>query len=141
MNVASRSSNLSPKFKEIFLPNSGLPEIGELIKQPELANTLKIIANKGHDGFYKSDFTEKIVKETNTDGSIWSVEDFSEYEVVERQPIKISFDNAEVTLAPPPSSGGTTIATILNILSQYNYQEMADSESVSYTHLTLQTKA
>ena len=132
LNVASRSSNLSPKFKEIFLPNSGLPEIGELIKQPELANTLKIIANKGHDGFYKSDFTETIVKETNTDGSIWSVEDFSEYEVVERQPIKISFENAEVTLAPPPSSGGTTIATILNILSQYNYQEMADSE---LTHL------
>ena len=132
LNVASRSINLSPKFKEIFLPNSGLPEIGELIKQPELANTLKIIANKGHDGFYKSDFTEKIVKETNTDGSIWSVEDFSEYEVVERQPIKISFENAEVTLAPPPSSGGTTIATILNILSQYNYQEMADSE---LTHL------
>ena len=132
LNVASRSSNLSPKFKEIFLPNNGLPEIGELIKQPELANTLKIIANKGHDGFYKSDFTEKIVKETNTDGSIWSVEDFSEYEVVERQPIKISFENAEVTLAPPPSSGGTTIATILNILSQYNYQEMADSE---LTHL------
>jgi len=132
LNAASRSSNLSPKFKEIFLPNNGLPEIGELIKQPELANTLKIIANKGHDGFYKSDFTEKIVKETNTDGSIWSVEDFSEYEVVERQPIKISFENAEVTLAPPPSSGGTTIATILNILSQYNYQEMADSE---LTHL------
>ena len=132
LNVASRSSNLSPKFKEIFLPNNGLLEIGELIKQPELANTLKIIANQGHDGFYKSDFTEKIVKETNTDGSIWSVEDFSEYEVVERQPIKISFDNAEVTVAPPPSSGGTTIATILNILSQYNYQEMADSE---LTHL------
>ena len=132
LNVASRSSNLSPKFKEIFLPNSGLPEIGELIKQPELANTLKIIANKGHDGFYKSDFTEKIVKETNTDGSIWSVKDFLEYEVIERQPIKISFENAEVTLAPPPSSGGTTIATILNILSQYNYQEMADSE---LTHL------
>ena len=132
LNVASRSSNLSPKFKEIFLPNNGLLEIGELIKQPELANTLKIIANQGHDGFYKSDFTEKIVKETNTDGSIWSVEDFSEYEVVERQPIKISFENAEVTLAPPPSSGGTTIATILNILSQYNYQEMADSE---LTHL------
>jgi len=132
LNVARRSSNLSPKFKEIFLPNSGLPEIGELIKQPELANTLKIIANKGHNGFYKSDFTKKIVKETNIDGSIWSVEDFSQYKVIERQPIKISFENAEVTLAPPPSSGGTTIATILNILSQYNYQEMADSE---LTHL------
>ena len=132
LNVASRSSNLSPKFKEIFLPNSELREIGELIKQPELANTLKIIANKGHDGFYKSDFTEKIVKETNTDGSIWSVKDFLEYEVVERQPIKISSENAEVTLAPPPSSGGTTIATILNILSQYNYRGMADSE---LTHL------
>ena len=122
LNVASRSSNLSPKFKEIFLPNSGLPEIGELIKQPELANTLKIIANKGHDGFYNSDFTEKIVKETNTDGSIWSVKDFSEYEVVERQPIKISFENAEVTLAPPPSSGGTTIATNITIISQNKYQ-------------------
>ena len=128
LNVASQSSNLSPKFKEIFLPDRGLPKIGEIIKQPELANTLKIIANKGHDGFYKSDFTEKIVTETNIDGSIWSVEDFWEYKVIERQPIKISFENAEVTLAPPPSSGGTTIATILNILSQYDYEGMTDTE-------------
>jgi len=128
LNVASQSSNLSPKFKEIFLPDRGLPKIGEIIKQPELAKTLKIIANKGHDGFYKSDFTEKIVTETNIDGSIWSVEDFWEYKVIERQPIKISFENAEVTLAPPPSSGGTTIATILNILSQYDYEGMTDTE-------------
>ncbi len=128
LNVASQSSNLSPKFKEIFLPDRGLPKIGEIIKQPELAKTLKIIANKGHDGFYKSDFTEKIVTETNIDGSIWSVEDFWEYKVIERQPIKIYFENAEVTLAPPPSSGGTTIATILNILSQYDYEGMTDTE-------------
>ena len=132
LNVASRSSNLSSKFKEIFMPNNELPKIGEIIKQPELANTLRIIANKGHDGFYKSDFTEQIVSETNIDGSIWSIEDFSEYAVIERQPIKISFENAKVTLAPPPSSGGTTIATILNILSQYDYKGMADSE---LTHL------
>ena len=132
LNVARRSSSLSSKFKEIFLANNELPQIGKLIKQPELANTLKIIANHGHDGFYKSDFTKKVVEETNRDGSIWSVDDFSEYKVVERQPVKISFENAEITLAPPPSSGGTTIATILNILSQYDYQEMGDSE---LTHL------
>ena len=49
LNVASQSSNLSPKFKEIFLPDRGLPKIGEIIKQPELAKILKIIANKGND--------------------------------------------------------------------------------------------
>ena len=92
LNVARRSSSLSSKFKEIFLANNELPQIGKLIKQPELANTLKIIANQGHDGFYKSDFTKKVVEETNRDGSIWSVDDFSEYKVVERQPVKISFE-------------------------------------------------
>jgi len=58
----------------------------------------------------------EIINETNTDGSIWSLEDFYDYQVVERSPIKVDFNEFKLTLAPPPSSGGTTIATILNIL-------------------------
>ena len=136
LNVAKRSSVLSPKFQEIFLPNKQLPEAGYLITQPELANTLRIIASEGHDGFYNSDFTKTIVNETNKDGSIWSLADFKKYKIVERQPIKVSFEDFTLTLAPPPSSGGTTIATILNILSQYDYKRMDTSR---LTHLIIES--
>ncbi len=136
LSVAIISSNLSKKFKEVFLPQDELPKPGYIIKQPELAKTLKIIAKDGHDGFYKSDFTRKIVSETNKDGSIWSLEDFKEYSVIERAPVKIFFEGMEVTLAPPPSSGGTTIATILNILSQYDYKNL-DQETL--THLIVES--
>ena len=136
LNVAKRSSVLSPKLQEVFLPNKQLPKTGYLIRQPELANTLKIIAAEGHDGFYNSDFTKRIVNETNKDGSIWSLADFKKYKIIERQPIKVSFEDFILTLAPPPSSGGTTIATILNILSQYDYKRMDKSK---LTHLIVES--
>ena len=53
LNVAKRSSSLSSKFKEIFLANNELPKIGKLIKQPELANTLKLLLIRAMMGFIK----------------------------------------------------------------------------------------
>ena len=135
LRVAQEVDVMSPKFKEIFLPNNKLPDVGYMIKQKELASTLKTIAEQGHQGFYDSKLTEAIINETNTDGSIWSLEDFYDYQVVERSPIKVDFNEFKLTLAPPPSSGGTTIATILNILKQYDYKQL---EEVDLIHLIVE---
>ena len=130
LRVAQEVDVMSPKFKEIFLPNNKLPDVGYMIKQKELASTLKTIAEQGHQGFYDSKLTETIINETNTDGSIWSLEDFYDYQVVERSPITVAFKEFRLTLAPPPSSGGTTIAAILNILAQYNYKQMEEADLI-----------
>ena len=136
LNVAKKSRTLSPKFKAVFMPNDQLPEVGQLIKQPELAKTLEIIASNGHDGFYKSFFTQKMIDEARQDGSIWLADDFKNYSVVEREPIKVNFLGAQLTTAPPPSSGGTTIATILNIISEFDFIEMDIS---TRTHLVVES--
>ena len=136
LNVAKKSRTLSPKFKAVFMPNDQLPEVGQLIKQPELAKTLDIIASNGHDGFYSSFFTQKMIDEARQDGSIWLADDFKNYSVVEREPIKVNFLGAQLTTAPPPSSGGTTIATILNIISEFDFIEMDIS---TRTHLVVES--
>ena len=136
LNVAKKSRTLSPKFKAVFMPNDQLPEVGQLIKQPELAKTLEIIASNGHDGFYKSFFTQKMIDEARQDGSIWLADDFKNYSVVEREPIKVNFLGAQLTTAPPPSSGGTTIATILNIIGEFDFFEMDISMR---THLVVES--
>jgi gamma-glutamyltranspeptidase/glutathione hydrolase len=136
LNVAKKSRTLSPKFTAVFMPNDQLPEVGQLIKQPELAKTLEIIASNGHDGFYKSFFTQKMIDEARQDGSIWLADDFKNYSVVEREPIKVNFLGAQLTTAPPPSSGGTTIATILNIISEFDFIEMDIS---TRTHLVVES--
>ena len=61
------------------MPNGKLPNVGEIIKQPELAKTLEIIASSGQEGFYSSFFTETMVQEARQDGSIWLEEDFENY--------------------------------------------------------------
>ena len=136
LNVAKKSRTLSPKFKAVFMPNDQLPEVGQLIKQPELAKTLEIIASNGHDGFYSSSFTQKMIDEASQDGSIWLADDFKNYSVVEREPIKVNFLGAQLTTAPPPSSGGTTIATILNIISEFDFIQMDIS---TRTHLVVES--
>jgi len=136
LNVAQQSrGSFSQKFIEVFASKNELPEVGQLIKQPELANTLRLIASQGHNGFYGSEFTKIMVEEANRDGSIWHINDFKNYSVIERKPIDLSFMGYKLTLAPPPSSGGTTIATILNIVSNYDYKSMPRD---TYTHLLIE---
>ena len=136
LNVAEKSRTLSPKFKAVFMPNGQPPEVGQLIKQPELAKTLEILASNGHDGFYSSFFTQTMIDEARQDGSIWLTDDFKNYSVVEREPIKVNFLDAVLTTAPPPSSGGTTIATILNIIDEFDFFEMDISMR---THLVVES--
>jgi gamma-glutamyltranspeptidase/glutathione hydrolase len=130
LRVAQEVGVMSPKFRQIFLPNNKLPDVGYVITQKELATTLKTIAEQGHQGFYDSQLTKTIIDETNKDGSIWSLADFNDYQVVERSPIKVDFNEFKLTLAPPPSSGGTTIATILNILQQYNHKQLEEADLI-----------
>ena len=136
LNVAHESrGSFSQKFLEVFTSNNDLLEVGQIIKQPELANTLRLIASQGHKGFYDSKFTKTMVKEAKRDGSIWDIDDFKNYSVIEREPIKLNFMEYELTLAPPPSSGGTTIATILNIVSNYDYKNM---QRDTFVHLLIE---
>ncbi|MGS0999419.1 gamma-glutamyltransferase [Rhodanobacter sp. UC4451_H18] len=103
----------------IFL-NHGKPfKVGERLVQKDLANTLEMIADKGIDAFYKGPIAEAVVKASDANGGILSMRDFANYTAQWEKPIQCKYRGYAVVSAPPPSSGGTTLCLILQIIEPY----------------------
>ena len=121
--------------RRIFLPHGDAPVVGTLLKEPELARTLDLIAHSGTDAFYRGPFAKKLVDGVQELGGIWSLDDLASYRVVERKPLVGEYRGAHVVTAPPPSSGGITLIDGLNILSGYNLDKL---DSVTRKHLIIE---
>jgi gamma-glutamyltranspeptidase/glutathione hydrolase len=114
----------SPAARAQFLQDGEVPEAGSLIRQPDLAMTLKRLAELGHDGFYRGDLAQRLVDGVRAAGGIWSLQDLESYQVVEREPVRGSYHGLRITSASPPSSGGVVLMTMLNILKQYDLNDL-----------------
>jgi gamma-glutamyltranspeptidase / glutathione hydrolase len=98
-------------------------EVGDRLRQPELAATLQRIAEQGADGFYRGIVAQRIVAEMKrSDGRI-TLRDLAEYEAIAREPIHGSYRGYDVWGPPPPSSGGIGLALMLHILEPYSLRE------------------
>ena len=105
-----------PNVAAIFL-NGGKPWVpGDRLIQKDLARTLKMIAAQGPDAFYKGPIAEAVVAASEARGGILSKQDFASYSVSEAEPVRCTYRSLAIISAAPPSSGGTTICQILNIL-------------------------
>lgn len=109
----------SPAAAKVFLKDNQVPPLGYLIKQPDLASTLRLIAKKGNAGFYRGELASKLVKGVKQAGGIWQEKDLHQYQVKTRKPITGEYRGYKITSAAPPSSGGVAIMTMLNILNGY----------------------
>jgi gamma-glutamyltranspeptidase/glutathione hydrolase len=125
-----------PAFGEIYYPDGESLKEGDLLKQPDLAETLRRFAENGHDGFYAGETARLLVEGNRNAGGIWTLQDFADYRVVEREPIRFSFGPAQITSAPPPSSGGVAIANMLNILKGYDLQRL---DTATRKHLIIES--
>jgi len=124
-----------PAATEAFLPGGNLPEMGQLIKLPDLAVVLEKIAAGGRDAFYRGEIAQRLVDGVNAAGGNWSMADLDGYVVKERTPIRTIYQGYELVTAPPPSSGGIAIAEILNILEPW---QIATLGKVQRTHLVVE---
>jgi gamma-glutamyltranspeptidase/glutathione hydrolase len=120
----------------IFLPHGSPPTPGRLLKQPDLARSLTVVAEKGADGFYKGPFAEKLVAGVRKLGGIWSPEDLANYRLVERQPLIADYQGVRIVTAPPPSSGGVAVINALNILDGY---DPAQLDSATRKHVIIES--
>ena len=118
----------SPASTRIFLTENEIPEVGTLIKQPDLANTLEQLAKKGKAGFYQGEVADKLISSVQKAGGIWSKEDLLNYQVKIRSPILSEYKGMKITSAALPSSGGIVMSEIFNILAGYDLQKM-DNET------------
>lgn len=99
----------------------GVPyEAGDVWRQPDLANTLKLIAKHGRDGFYKGPVAKKIAAEMEKGLGLITEEDLADYRSVWREPIAGRYRGYKIWGMPPPSSGGALIVQMLNMLEPYD---------------------
>lgn len=117
--------NRYPAARDTFLQNGEVPRSGFILKQPDLAHTLRLLAKKGHAGFYEGELAEKLVQAVQQDGGIWELEDLANYQVVEREPLIGSFRGAKIITSPPSSSGGVALLQTFAILERFNKGEIA----------------
>ncbi len=100
---------------------NGLPyKEGEILIQKDLANTLKRISQNGRDGFYKGKTADLIVEEMQRGGGLITHEDLANYKAKERETVRSTYRGYEIISMAPPSSGGTALIQILNILEGYD---------------------
>lgn len=116
--------------KAYFINGKDTPKLGDIIIQKDMAKTLKAIAKYGNDGFYKGKVAKKFIKAVKKAGGIWTHEDLQNYKIVEREPIYTTYRGKQLVTAPPPSSGGIALATMLNILSGWDLTKMKDDERI-----------
>lgn len=122
--------------KKIFLHNNCSPlRVGTILKQKHLANTLRLIAKNGKDGFYKGFVADKIVEYQKETGGLIRHSDLRNYKVKNRKPVEGKFKGHKIVSMPSPSSGGTHVIEILNILEGYDLKSMG-LQSAKAIHLT-----
>ncbi|HEY0505434.1 MAG TPA: gamma-glutamyltransferase [Lysobacter sp.] len=118
--------------REVFLADGTPPKAGEVLKQPDLARTLELLAEKGFDGFYKGEVAQKLLAAVKEEGGQWRADELSGYRVKEREPLRFRYRGWDVTTAPPPSSGGVAIAQMLQMLSGWDLSKLDEAQR---THL------
>lgn len=134
--AALRASVLmkNPDSARIFLAD-GAPLATAILRQPELATTLKMLATQGFDGFYRGAVAQKLVAGVKAAGGIWHLEDLASYRVVERAPIHFRYRGAEIWSAPPPSSGGVALAQMFGMLESFDLKRKTPADR---THLLIE---
>lgn len=125
----------NPEFSRFLLAeDGGLREPGTLWKQPALASSLERIRDHGRDGFYKGKTAKLLVEYVNSQGGIFTAEDLLKYEAIERKPVKGSYRGYDVYSMPPPSSGGVTMISMLNMLEDFDLNKLGFN-SAKYIHV------
>jgi gamma-glutamyltranspeptidase/glutathione hydrolase len=126
----------SPDAAKVFLnADGGVPELGTLIKQPDLAATLEAIAAEGANGFYGGRVAQEMVNSVRAGGGIWTLADLASYKVIERKPLIGDYHGARIVSASPPSSGGVALVDALNILSGFDLHAV---DAVTRKHLVIE---
>lgn len=124
--------------KRIFLRDGKLYEEGELCRQPDLAATFARLQKGGPDEFYKGKTAQLLVADMRRNNGLIASDDLRAYAAKEREPVRGTYRGFEIISMPPPSSGGTVLIEMLNILEGYDLSKIDWASSERY-HLTAES--
>jgi len=118
--------------KRIYFKNNAPLKEGSLMKRPDLADTIQKISEEGKSGFYSGDIAKAFIKAMESNGGFLTLDDFKNYKSNISSPIVASYRDHLVFTAGPPSGGGVTLLTALNILSIFDFKEFESNSSKVY---------
>ncbi len=119
-----------PGTRAVYLADGKPIAEGDVFRQPDLANTLRMLAEKGYDGFYRGETASKLLAGVHEAGGKWTAAELAGYQVRERAPIVFDYRGWKVITAPPPSSGGIALAEMLQVLEPWDLGKLDDAHRV-----------
>lgn len=127
-----------PNFSEVWIKNGRMPQKGEIFKNPQLANTLRIIAEKGRAGFYEGEIAQTMANFVQAQGGFLTYDDLARFHSEWTQPVSSNYRGYDVWELPPNGQGIAALQ-ILNILENYDLKKMGLFSS-EYIHLFTEAK-
>ena len=118
--------------KNIYFQEGYPLPIGSIMKRKDLANTIQLIAKNGTAGFYQGEVAEKFDQAMQNNNGFISKDDLKEYTVNFQIPISILYRGNKIYTQGPPSGGGITLLTALNILETYNLKKLRSDSTITY---------
>ena len=127
-------------YRQVELPGGGAQWIpyqsGELLRQPELAQSLKLISLKGTSAFYEGKIAHQIVTLMKSQGGLIDHRDLADFTAPWVEPVKGVFRGHTVISMPPPSSGGITLLQILKLIDHFDLEALGSNSADSIHLLT-----
>jgi len=124
--------------KSWLMPDGKAPKVGEMMKLPNLAQTLRTIAEGGRDAYYKGPIAAEIVRYAKESGGFLALDDFANHHSDWVDPISVNYRGYEVYQCPP-NGQGAGVLMMLNILEGYDLPKMTFN-SPEYLHLLIEAK-
>jgi len=123
--VLANSATTNAEFRKVYGKANGKEKwiAGDVLKLPDLARTLRMVATNGAEAFYTGEPAKLLVKEMQASGGLITLDDMKNYSAVERKAMVGTYRGHEIIGAPPPSSGGTTLMETLNILENFDVKK------------------
>lgn len=109
---------------------------GDTLKNPALANTLKLIVDEGRNVFYKGSIGEKLVATVRKNGGIMTMEDLAAYDVRWRNPVTFTYKELTIHAMSPPSSGGIVLGQIMKMIEPFSISEFGHNSEKTIQVIT-----
>jgi gamma-glutamyltranspeptidase/glutathione hydrolase len=128
-----------PEFARVFLPNGTYPKVGQMFRNPDLAKSLRMIAEKGADAFYRGPIGDAIVKVSEENNGFMTKADLAEYKPEWVEPVSTTYHGWRV-FETPPNTQGIAALSMLNVMELYPLRDWGH-DSAKTLHIELEAKA
>jgi gamma-glutamyltranspeptidase len=122
----------------VYLPNNRLPKTGDVLRQPNLAQTYRMLAKEGRDVFYRGPIAREITDYIQQCGGVLGIEDMQNHHSDWVEPISTNYRGYDI-FEFPPNSQGLTALEMFNIIEGYNLKSLG-YQTPEYLHILLEAK-